>query len=128
MILVGQTVPYRNTCIFCKLFHNFLSKAAVLDTIVDTAKYACGIRDALLLADLGAGRLQICSAHIMRCNLKGASGAGAGLLKNQGHVFASVVIDRNAFFFLTFHLCGKIQEIQDFLRSVVLQCQKMSSL
>ena len=33
MVLVGQTVPHGAICIFCKIFHNFLTEAAIFDAV-----------------------------------------------------------------------------------------------
>ena len=43
---------YRNPCIFCQFFHNFLSKSTILDTFKHSAQYACRVTDALFFADL----------------------------------------------------------------------------
>ena len=90
MELIGQTVPYRNACIFCKLFYDFLSVTAVFDSFKHPSQNACGVADALFFADLGAGRIEVGTSHakIVCSNLKGAAGSRAGLFKNQCNIFA----------------------------------------
>ena len=52
MILVGQAVPYRDSCIFCQFFHNILAESTVFNTIIHPAKNSCCICNTLFLADL----------------------------------------------------------------------------
>ena len=90
MKFIGQSIPYRNTCILCQLLYDLLPISAVLNTVKHPAEYSCRIFDALLLTDLGARRIQISHMHtqIMRCHLKRATGSGAGLFKDQGNILA----------------------------------------
>ena len=121
MELVGQTVPYRNACIFCKLFYDFLSVTAVFNSFKHPSQNACGVADALFFADLGAGRIKVGTSHakIVCSNLKGAAGSRAGLFKNQCNIFSPQCIDRNACFFEAFQLRCEVNEIVDFLRRII---------
>ena len=102
MIFVCQTVPNRNSCIFCKIFYNFLTKSTVLNTIIHSSKNSCSICNALFLADLGASWIQIGASHskIMGCHLEGTTCSGAGFLKDQGNIFAFVILSKLTGFFL----------------------------
>ena len=102
MIFVCQTVPNRNSCIFCKIFYNFLTKSTVLDTIIHSSKNSCSICNALFLADLGASWIQIGASHsqIMGCHLEGTTCSGTGFLKDQGNIFALVILGKLTGFFL----------------------------
>ena len=103
MVLIGQTIPDRNSCMLCQLLHNLLTKAPVLNSVVNSSQHPRRIGNTLFLSNLRAGRLQICGSHshIMGSHFKGASCSGTGFLKNQSHIFASVMIHRNSFFFLS---------------------------
>ena len=102
MILICQTVPNRNTCVFGKLFYDVLAKSTVLDTIIHSSKNSCSICNALFLADLGTCWIQIGASHskVMSCNLEGAACSCAGFFKDQGNVFAFVILSQLASFFL----------------------------
>ena len=49
MELIGQTVPDRYTGILRQIIHDGLVKTTVLNTIINTSKYTCCIRNAFLL-------------------------------------------------------------------------------
>ena len=102
MVLIGKAVPHRHPCIFSQFFHNLLPESAVLNPLIHPAQYPCGIRNALLLADLGTGRVQIGGTHaqVMGRNLKGAAGPGAGLFKYQGHILSLKRICQDTLFLL----------------------------
>ena len=129
MILIGKTIPYRNSGIFCKLFYHILAKSAILDTIVHSSQNSCSVGNALFLTDLGSGRIQISTSHtkIMCSYLKGTAGSGAGFLKNKCNIFTLVIFGQLTCFFLCFQFCGQIQKIQDLLWCKIFQCQKVSA-
>ena len=104
MIFVCQTVPYRNSCVFCKLFYDILAKTSVLDSLVHSSKNSCCISDALFLSDLGTCRIQICTAHskVMSSYFKCTTCSGTCFFKNQGNVFAFVIFMKFSGFFLCF--------------------------
>ena len=66
------------------------------------------IRNTLLLANLGACRLQIRGSHaqIMGRNLKSTAGSGAGLFKNQSNILSFAHSVGNTCFFLCLKLCA----------------------
>ena len=101
MELIGETVPHRNARILSKLLHDLLTVAAIFDTFIHTAEHSRRIGDTLLLADLGSGRIEIrgSDSKIMGCHFKGASCSGAGLFKDQCHVFTLMhILCENALF------------------------------
>ena len=54
MIFIGQAVPDRYVGILRQFLYDLLAEATVLDTVEHTAQDTRSIRDALLLANLGA--------------------------------------------------------------------------
>ena len=67
-------------------------------------------------------------AEVVRCNLKAATGTGAGLFKDQGDVLALVQTVGDARLFLGLEVGRKIEQIADLLRREIEQFQKVSSL
>ena len=129
MILICQTIPHRDTGIFRKLFHDLLTKAAVLDTIIHSAKHARGIAYTLFFPDLRTARVQICALHtqIMCCHLKGAACSRTRLFKNERDIFPCAHRFLHACLFFCLIFCGKLKQVSDLLWCIVLQCQKISS-
>ena len=129
MEFIGQPVPYRHLGILCQLLHDILTEAPIFYSVVHPRQNPCSIRNAFLFADLGAGRIQIGRPHskILRRHLKGASGAGARLLKDQRHILAPQGVCRDPLLLFLFQLCCQIDQIHDFLRSKVQQLQKIPS-
>ena len=127
MELVGEAVEHRHPGVLGKLLHDFLAEAAVLNAVEHPPQHPGGVGDGLLLADLGAGGIQVGDAHaeIMPGHLEGAAGTGGGLLKDQGDVFALQHFMGNAGLFLGLELGGYIQEVGNFRRGEVQQFQKM---
>ena len=72
MIFIRQTVPNRDSGIFCQRLNALLFKAAILDAVEHFTKDTRGIRDAFLLAKLAGTRIKIGRIHakIMRCDFK----------------------------------------------------------
>ncbi len=129
MILIRQSVPYRNFRIFCQLFYNLLTESTILNSLIHTGKNTGCIFNALFFADLGTGRIQIRCSHteIVCSYLEGTAGSGAGFLEDQRNVFTAQGIHRNAFLFLLLQLCGQIQQIGNLFRCKIFQCQKIAS-
>ena len=121
MELVGQTVPDGDSGIFSQLLHRLLLEAAVLNAVKHAAQHPCGVGDALLFAHLGAAGVQICHTHsqVVARHLKGAAGAGGGLLKQQHNVLVFQVAVGNAVPLHPLKLLGQIQQITDFRRGVI---------
>ena len=67
--------------VFCQLFHDALTEAAVFDAVIQAAEHAGRVGNGFLFADLGAGRVEISNVHaeVVRGHLKGAARAGRGL-------------------------------------------------
>ena len=95
MILVGKPIPYRNACIFGKVFHDLLTESAILYAIVHSAKHAGRILDAFLLSNLGTAGIQIGSphSHVMGRHFKRTACPGAGLFEDQRNIHASIMVN-----------------------------------
>ena len=52
MELIGQSIPHRNSRIFCQFLYDFLSISTILNSIKYSSKYTGCIRNAFLLSDL----------------------------------------------------------------------------
>ena len=63
MILIRQSVPYRNTCIFGQFLHNLLSKSTILDSIKHSSENSCCIFDTFFLPDLWTWRIKVSRSH-----------------------------------------------------------------
>ena len=102
MELIGKPVPHRHIGILRQLLHDILPESPVFDSLEHARQDPGRVRDALLLADLGARRIQVGRPHpqVVGRHLKGASGAGAGLLEDQRHVLPPQGVHRNPFFLL----------------------------
>ena len=59
MEFVGQAVPDRNAGVFGQLLDDRLSETPVFDPVVHPAQDPGGIADRLLVAHLGAGRVEV---------------------------------------------------------------------
>ena len=123
MELIGQTIPDRYAGILCQILDDFLTKAAIFNAVKHTAEYPCGVRNALLLADLGTGRIQISNLHteIMRCNFKAATGTSTGLFKDQRNILAAQRVVRDTRFFLCLQIRREIEKTLNFLRGKIKQ-------
>ena len=122
MIFIGQSVPYRYTCISGKLLNNALFKATILNAIKHTAKYARCILNTLLLTDLRALWIQIghTHSHIMGCYLKRTSRSCTCLFEDQSNVLTNIIVNRNALFLLVLQLSRKLQKICNLLCGEIL--------
>ena len=129
MVFIRQAVPDRDAGILRKLLNDVLSIAPVLNSVVHAAQNSRGVRDGLLLSDLGACRIQVGDMHakVVCRNLKGASGSGAGLLKDQRDILSRMILMRDPRLLLLLQLLGAIEETKNLLRCKVLQCQKISA-
>ena len=130
MELVGQAVPHRNTGVMGQLLHDLLPIAPVLNAVKHAAQHAGGVGNALLLADLAAGGVQIGHLHpqIMGGHLKAAPGAGGGLFKNQRDVAAVQGVVGNVCLLLGLQVRGQVQQALDLFRGKIQQLQKVSAL
>ena len=130
MEFIGKAIPYRNTCIFCQFLYDFLPITTILDSFIHASQYSCSIFNAFLFADLGTGRVQICSSHsqVMSRHLKRAACSGRCFFKNQCDIFTPEIIHRFTLFLFFFQSCCQIQKILNLLRCIIKQFQKMSSL
>ena len=130
VIHVSKTVPYRYAGIFCKTFYDFLIKASVLDTVIESAQYFCRIFHSFLFAHLRAAGIEECnaSAFIHSGNFKSASGSGGRLLEQQNDVlsFEDLVADSGSL--LRLQVVSQVKHVSDFFRSEIHKCQKASSL
>ena len=129
VIFIGQSVPHRNTCVFCQFLHDLLTKSPVFNTIVHPAQNSRSILDALLLSHLGSCRTQVCSSHthVMGRHLERAACTGTVLFKKQSYILSPVMIHRDSLFLLFFDFSRQIQKIGDLLRRKIFQRQKISS-
>ena len=123
MKFVGQSVPYRNARISGKLFHNVLTEAPVLDSLIHPSQNPRRIRNALLLTDLGARRIQIggSKSQIMGRHFKGAAGSRARFFKNQSDVLSAKNIHRNPLFLFFLQIRREVKQVFDFLRRIIQQ-------
>ena len=104
MIFICQTIPYRNSCIFCKVFYDFLSKSSVFDSLIHSSENSCCVCNALLLTDLRTSRVQIGTAHskIVSSYFKCTACSCTCLFEDQGNIFAFVILMKLSGFFLCF--------------------------
>ena len=121
MIFVGQTVPYRNSCIFRQFFHDFLPKATIFNSFVHAAQDLCCIRDAFFFTDLGSLRIQIGGSHaqVMCRHFKRTAGSGTGLFENQCYIFPAQRVCQNSFFLFLLQICRQFQQICYFFRCII---------
>ena len=123
MELIGKAVPDRHAGVLCQFLDDGLAEAAVLDPLEHPSQHPRGVLDALLLPDLGAGRVKIGRPHpqIMGRHLKGAAGPGAGLLEDQRHIPAFKRIDALMMLLSVLQKRSEIQKIHDLLSFLSLQ-------
>ena len=124
--LVGQAVPHGHARVFCQRLDRGLRKAAVLDAVEHAPEHARRVGHALLIAHLTAGGVKIHGVHakVGRRHLKGAARAGAGLFKQQRHVFARAQRVRHALLFFFFQFGRKIEQRADLGGDKIEQFEK----
>ena len=129
MKFICQSVPYRHFGILRKFFHNRLVKSAVLYSVIHTCKHPCRICNAFFLADLGACRIQIGCSHtkIMCCHLKRTTCSCGCFFKDQCYILAMQAVMQLALFLHFLVFCCQIDQIQDLLRCIIKQFQKIAS-
>ena len=129
MELVGQAVPHRHARVLRQRLHDLLAEAAVLDAVVHAAQHPRGVGDGFLLADLGAGGVEIGHAHaqIVGRDLEAAAGAGAGLFKDQRNVLAAQRVVGDVRLLLLLELRRQIDQRADLLGRQVQQLQEALS-
>ena len=123
MEFVCQAIPDRNTCVLCQIFDDLLPVTPVFNAIVHAAEHARSICNRFLFANLRAGRVEIgdCHAQIMRCNLKRAACARAGLFKNQRGLLSLAQPVGDTCLFLRLEFGGERQKLHDLFRRKIQQ-------
>ena len=118
---IGKSVPDRNLRVLRKLFDDILSEPAVLNSVEHPGEDSGRVRNGFLLADLGAGRIQVGCPHakIMRCDLECAAGSRTRLFENQCNVSAAKVIHCLALLLLLLEVSGKIRQSCDLLSGII---------
>ena len=113
-----------------QLLHDLLPIAPVFNAVKHTAQHTGGVGNALLLADLASGGVQIGHLHtqVMGGHLKAAPGAGGGLFKNQRDVAAVQGVVGNVCLLLGLQVRGQVQQALDLFRGKIQQLQKVSAL
>ncbi len=124
--LVGQAVPDGNAGEGRQLLDPLLPEAPVLDAVEHAPEHTGGIRDALLLPDLGGFGIEVDRVYpeIRRRHFKAAAGAGAGLLEDQRDILAPVQLVGDAGLFLRLQLRRQRQQPADLLRREIQQLEK----
>ena len=122
MVFVCKSVPYRNTRIFGKVFHDLLAESAELYSVKHASKDSCCVSNIFLVTKLYVifpKILRVCP-FINGPNSKCTASTGRGFLKYQGYVLAfhEVAFDPCSFFI--FEISGEIQKIFYLLGGVVL--------
>ena len=104
-----------------QIFHDLLAVATVLDAVKHPSQHPGGIGDGFLFADLTAGRVQIGHLHaqIVGGYLKAAAGAGGGLFKDQGNIFAPQLVVTDTGLLFGFQVSSQLQQLPDLGRGVV---------
>lgn len=128
--LVRQAVPDRDGGVLRQLLDDALAVAAVFDAVEHAREHTRGVGDALLLADLRAGGVEIRAAHaqIVRRDLEAAARARARLFKDERDVFALAQAVRDAGLFFGLELGCDLQQVVDLLGAVVEQLEKIVAL
>ena len=119
--LVGEAVPHGNASILGQFLNSLLGEATILDAVEHTTQHASGVLHALFHANLATGGAQIgdVGALVLSGYLKGATGTGGGLLKNQSDVLALQGGLLGAGVFSTLEVASQIQQIVEFLGTEV---------
>ena len=127
--LVGQAVPDRHAGVVGQLLYDLLAVAAVLDAVKHPAQHPGGVGDGFLFADLAARGVQIGHFHaqVVGGHLKAAPGAGGGLFKNEGDVFAPQPVVADAGLFLGLEGGCQVDERADLGGGIVEQLQKAAA-
>ena len=129
MPLGGQAVPHRHGSAGSQLFHVGLREAAEFDAVVETVEHAGGVLDGLLLAHLGAARIEVGHAHaeIHGADLERAARAGGRLLEQQDDVLALEVTMGGTGQFQVLEFAGQLQQVLDFLGGEVEEAQEVAT-
>ena len=98
MPFVGQPVVHRHPGVGGELLDVGLGVAAELDRVVHPAQHGGGVGDRFLVAELGAGRVEVgdVRALIVGADLERGPGAGRGLLEDQRDLLAGEPLDLGA--------------------------------
>ncbi len=120
--LVGEAVEHRHPRIAGEVLYDLLAVAAVLDAVEHPAQARGRCRRWTPFADLAARGIKVGHFHaqIVCGHLKAAAGAGGGLFKDQGNVFArKLVIVADAGLLFCLQVGGKVQQFLHLGRGVV---------
>ena len=126
VVRVGEAVPHGHAGVFGQVLHGLLVVAPVLDAVKKPAQHLGGVLQGLLLAHLGAARVQIgdMGPLLGGRHLEGAAGAGGGLFKQQHDVLALEGRVADAGPALGFQVVAQVQEIADLRGGEVLERQE----
>ncbi|MPM55435.1 hypothetical protein SDC9_102232 [bioreactor metagenome] len=99
MILVGQTVPYRNTAVLSKLLNNLLRETSEFNTVKHSAKNPCCILYSFLMSELYIIFSQIfrMSTFINTTYHKRTSCSCRWFLKYKRYVFINKILLKYSF-------------------------------
>ena len=126
MEFVGEAVPHGDAGILGELFHGRLGESAVLDAVEHPSQHASRVLHRFLDADLGAGGTQVghMRALVVGGHLEGATGAGGGLLEDEGDVLAGHRGTFGALPLGALEVAGEVQQVLDFRRGEVEQFEE----
>ena len=129
MPLVGEAVPHRNHRVLGKLFDVGLSRAAVLDAVVEASQHGGSVGDGLLVAHLGTAGVQVgdVGALVVGADLEGAAGAGGGLFEDEGDVLAPHPLDLVAGVLGALEVTGQVEQELQFLLGEVVFLQEVTA-
>ena len=119
--LVGKAVPDGHAGELGEFFHRGLLEAAVFDTVEHASEHAGRVGHGLLNADLGTAGSKISHmrALVVGGHLEGTTGAGGGLLENQGNVLALQARLLRAGILGAFEVACEVQHVLNFPGSEV---------
>ena len=123
MPFVRQSIKHRDTGVCGKLFHRPLREAAVLERVIHFTEHPGRVLHAFLVSELrrrGVKERRVC-ALVRRRDLKGASGPGRGLLKNQRDIFPDETRHFVPAPLRALQIFREIEKIGDFFRRMVAE-------
>ena len=127
--LVGQAVEDRHPGVRGELLDGLLGAAPVLDAVEHPAEHPRGVADGLLVADLGAGGVQVGGggALVGGGDLEGAAGAGGGLLEDQRDVPPAQPLLLGARALVGLQPCGQVHQVAELLGREVQLLEKVAA-
>ena len=129
VVPVGEAVPHGDAGPFGQVLHNLLGVAPVLDAVEEAAQDLGGVLQGLLLAHLGAARVQVGDVGPLLGggHLEGAPGPGGGLLKEEDDVLALEDGVADAGTALALQIASQVQQVADLLGGQVHEGEKALS-